>query len=357
MLARLAINIFLISKKIGLLLLSILCAGCAAASVPTPLPTPEFITATLPAAPTTVAFTPTPFASLQPNATPTPPIIISGTTTSELNVRADTFTASVSLGILPAFSAVNILGQDGSGLWYQISFNDRLGWIRSDYAQLPSDVEPPFVADSYPMRGVILRGVNVRNGAGQNFDSLGLLNQNDVIPVLAKDASAQWIEIVYPPAADGFGWVSAEFIRVKNLELVPFFGAESPTEITATATSSSFVDGDTFNAPLAEFVLSSNELRAVQLQGELSTLNGDYEDWARFYSEVKNIALEILCDSSAIQVELFHGETAAAPAFHCGESRALSLIPNQEYFLRISIVSAESSSAILKYELRVKIIH
>lgn len=332
-----------------------LIVGCAAApSPPTTISAPEFITATLPAAPTLIAdVAPTPPPAPQPTSAPTLSPV-DGITTSELNVRADTFTASASLGVLPAFSAVQIVGKDSSRLWYQILFNDSVGWIYAEYVQLSdAKAQAPVIADD-SARGVILRGVNVRDGADQDFASLGLLNPNDVMSVLAKNSSATWIQIAYPPAADGVGWVSADYIQIQNVESLPLFGAKPPTQSVAANAPPPFADGDSIVAPLARFTLSPNEIRAVQLQGKLSTPNDD-EDWAHFSADAEKISIQILCDSPALQADLFLNQIAAEPSLRCGETRVISLLPKLDYDLRVSIFPADSFSA-FQYELRIKII-
>ena len=66
---------------------------------------PEFVTATLP--PTSIPqATHTP---LPPTSIPTTPPV-AGTTNTQINVRAETNTASESYGVIPAFTQVQITG-------------------------------------------------------------------------------------------------------------------------------------------------------------------------------------------------------------------------------------------------------
>ncbi len=112
---------------------SFLVAGCSI-SVQTELPTAAptiFITATLPPAPT-------PRPSETPLPPPPPPTVapVAGTTSTQLNVRAQPSTASEVLGIIAADQTVQIVGQDPGGNWWQILYEagaDGKGWVTAQY--------------------------------------------------------------------------------------------------------------------------------------------------------------------------------------------------------------------------------
>ncbi|MBI3169538.1 MAG: SH3 domain-containing protein [Chloroflexi bacterium] len=348
-------------KKLSALIVTILfCSGCDATPTTPSIALPEFVTATLPAtsAPITTQTSPSP--TTAPTIAP-----LAGTTTSEVNVRVDTSTASESLGTIPAFSTVQIVGKDISGIWFRILYNNDAGWVRADYVQV-SDVTaeiPVWGAETgsgSAGRGVILRGVYVRSGPGKDFDSLGLLNQNDVVSILGKDSSGAWMKIAYPASADGTGWVAAEYLQIDNAGNIPTL--DEATEVTATNTpeSSSSVpaqtaltDGDTADAPLAIFVLSPAAVRAVQFQGEVSAADG--EDWIGFSSQSDDVVIQVLCESGGIKVELL--QTAAAPSLmelDCGGVQNFQITEGQNYFLRIlPVLNSDQTS--IKYELKIKV--
>ena len=353
-------------KKISVYLSILLfCTGCDAALSTPSVSLPAFVTATLPvtaaSAPTATVLPPT----IAPTISP-----IAGTTTSEINVRADTSTASQSLGTIPAFNPVQVIGKDASGIWYQILFNNGTGWVRADFVLLSdATAEIPVIVGEAETgsagRGVVLRGVNVRSGPGQDFDSLGLLNQNDVVSILGKDFSGTWIKIKYPPAEDGAGWVAAEYLQVTNLDAIPQSDEaveRTPTKIIETPLAqssppplqqSTLTDNDTINAPLAVFVLSANGVRSVQFQGQVAAL-ADGEDWFRFSAENDDVVIQVLCDSGGIKVELFQEGAANDLKLECGTSQIFPVGQGQEYLLRISPIPIDTNVSI-KYELKIKI--
>lgn len=220
--------------------------------------------------------------------------------------------------------------------------------MRSDFVQVQDDAAeiPILGADSgagSELRGVITRGVNVRSGPGQDFESLGLLNQNDVMPVLGKNPSGTWIKIAYPPAADGTGWVNAEFMQVENIEAVPALDVEFQPSQTSEADSSitpasmeiAQSDNDSADAPNAVFSLSPASARSVQFEGEVSAPQGDGEDWIAFSSENNDVVIQISCDSGLVQLELI--QTDSAPV-ECGGMVAMETELGKNYLIKISAV-------------------
>jgi uncharacterized protein YraI len=341
-------------------------SGCVNVPITPAISLPEFVTATLP-----------PTATLAATLTPLPPTVvptitpIAGTTTTEVNVRASTSTASKSLGTIPAFSAIQIIGKDGSGNWLQILFNGGIGWVRADYVRVEdASVEIPVMGEETGtgagIRGVVLRGLNIRSGPGRDFESLGLLNQNDVVSILGKDASGMWMKIEYPAAPDGTGWIAAEFMQVNNPDAISVIGETAqPPEAESTATDTTSVaapqakialaDGDTANAPLALFSLSADSARSVQFKGEISAPEGDSEDWLGFSSQSTEVVIQVSCDSDGIQVELFQADGATSLLkLDCNNAQLVQVNPEKIHLLKVSPVLTDAS-VFIKYEIRVEL--
>ena len=334
--------------------------GCDATPSMPAISLQEFVTATLPATSTPIATQ----TSLPPTTAPTISPI-TGTTTTEVNVRVDTSTASASLGTIPAFSTVQIIGKDISGIWFRILFSNDSGWVRVDYVQVTdATAEIPVwsaeTGDGSAGRGVVLSGVNVRNGPGKDFESLGLLNQNDVVSILGKDPSGAWIKITYPASADGMGWVAAEYLQIDNMGSIPTLDevVEIPAVHTPESSSPSPIqtilkDGDTADAPLETFTLSSTSVRMAQFQGVVSATDG--EDWISFTSQSDDVAILVLCESGSITVELFKSITEPGIVkLGCGSIQRFHAAQGHAYLLRISPTS-NSGQASVKYELKIMI--
>ncbi|MBE0669402.1 MAG: SH3 domain-containing protein [Anaerolineales bacterium] len=314
-------------------------------------PTPIFVTATLPAAaiplPTHTPPLPTPVPTIAP---------IEGVTTTQVNVRAETSTASSNLGSIAQFSKVQIIGRDSSTSWYQIIYAgapNGTGWIRAEYVQVNAGAEIPVIesvsGSGTGESGFVIQKINVRSGPGTTFDTLGELNPNDVVFILGKDESGAWMQIEFENSADGIGWAALEFLRVENTDSLPVVAGAIPTMEVATTTTatqsdvvlSAMADGDSKIAPLARIFFSPQGARSVQINDSVSTPNGDTEDWIEFTSYNGSIAIQLFCSNGTLQVELQDG-TKVIEKFllACTQAHFLNVPANQSHLLRLSEADA-----------------
>ena len=330
---------------------AVICSGCIA-SPANSTATPDFVTAVLPFTPPP---TPTqPPIESQPTAAPaenpTPTFIpIEGTTTSQLNVRAEPSTASASLGLIELFAKVLVNGKDASGSWYRIEHAGRNGWVRAEFVQVDATAQIPVLGagagSGSAGSALVTQGINVRNGPAVSFDSLGVLNPKDVVFLSGRDASGAWIQIEFASSPDGKGWVAAEFLQADGFDALPVVAgevttAEAPPEATASVRTAP-EDGDSMQAPLTLISLSSANARAAQIAGNVSSMGGDAKDWIHFSAESGLVLVEAQCAGSALQVEVWNGEILADTfTLACGGSRSLNITPNNWHFLSLSLPDA-----------------
>lgn len=325
---------------------AVICSGCIASPVNSTA-TPDFVTAVLP-------FTPAPTPTLLPVETqpapaenPTPTFIpIEGTTTSQLNVRAEPSTASASLGLIELFAKVLVNGKDASGSWYRIDHQGGNGWVRAEFVQVDAAAQIPVLGagtgSGSAGSALVTQGINVRNGPAVSFDSLGVLNPKDVVFLSGRDASGAWIQIEFASSPDGKGWVAAEFLQADGLDALPVVAGEiAPAESSPEATTSvrtALEDGDSMQAPLTLVSLSAANARAAQIGGNVSSMGGDAKDWIHFSAESGIVLVTAQCAGSALQVEVWNGEILINTfSLACGESKSLKITPNNWHFLSISL--------------------
>lgn len=307
--------------------------------------TPDFVTATLPATPiplpTQTALPPTPVPTIAP---------IEGTTTTQVNVRAETSTASENLGMIAQFSPVQIIGKDASGSWYQIIYTDsRTGWVRAEYVQVKASAQVPVIesvsGNGSNLNGLVIQKINVRNGPGILYETLGVLNQNDVVFMTGKNLSGAWIQIEYANAPDGKGWAASEFLKIDNADSLQVIGdaepsPQAPTDIVLTPAAiilPAMLDGDSMETPMAKVTIAPRSARAFQVNGDVSAPEGDVEDWVEFNSYSEAVLIQVLCSSNVLQVELWNNRASVDDfLLTCGEKRVLSISPNSAYVLRLS---------------------
>lgn len=338
----------------------ILCAGCGVniAGENNFTATPDFVTAVLPFTP----ISPSTQISIPATAVPTIPPI-EGTTTTQVNVRAEPSTASVSLGVIGAFEKVQVIGRDASGNWYQIIYAGSEGWVRAEYAQVNAPAEIPLVESSTgsgaAMSGLVIQKINVRNGPGTEFESIGILNPNDVVFITGKDPSGAWMQIEFAGAPNGMGWVALKFLQANDVEAVPLIGNAShetstPTSVTALPIVTAMQDGDSMQAPLTTVIFSPTSARALQVKGDVSAPAGDIEDWAQFSASNGFVSIRILCSSATLRGELWdNGKIAGAFSLSCGNDSIVTTATSHSYFLHIFETSANEpryTNYILKIE-------
>jgi len=89
--------------------------------------------------------------------------------------------------------------------------------------------------------------LNIRSGPGTVYPVLGLLRAEQTAEVTGISADAAWWQIKFSGAADGHGWVSANYVTAQNIRNVPMVPAPplpaTPTP-TPTPTSTPVVISD-----------------------------------------------------------------------------------------------------------------
>lgn len=332
------------NKKIlpGILAFALLLAGCGS-DVVTASP-PAFITATLapintPQPPASTQIPP----SLTVESSPVQPV--EGVTTTQLNLRSEPSTAGESLGTVAAFSTVQIIGREVNGAWYQVlhtASSEGKGWITANYVQVNSINEIP-VIDLGPS-GLILQGVNVRNGPGKDFPSLGTLVQNDVIRVTGKDSNGAWVQVSFKGAP---GWIASEFIKVKNpenLAVVESRNEETPIPLPgnpANIPPAAAQDTDSLEAPIASVNLGSAGVRRLQSDGYVSPASDDEADWVQFTAVTGIVAIELQCAANGLKLDLYQNGSVLRESFLvCNETKTLNATSGQTYTLKLTANAA-----------------
>jgi uncharacterized protein YraI len=286
-------------KKLVLLLtvLPLLATACITVQ---PLTTPT----------ATTSFTPTLVCSdtppSLPTGTPLPPAAtatpqpIQGTLTIKVNVRSGPATSYAALGQLDAGGKVQVTRRDATGGWYRILYPagpGGNGWVAAQYVTLAAGVQVPQDATPTPSgpQGRVLQLLNARSGPGTTYDSLGMLQPNTTVALTGKDGSAAWFQISYPKGPGGRAWVTSQFVQTDSsgqLPVLDAYGTPIPANGTtgpaagqpaATATvGPAFNDGDSAAHPAIQVTFSTSGTRQIIYSGQVSSPQGDPEDWVEF---------------------------------------------------------------------------
>jgi N-acetylmuramoyl-L-alanine amidase len=293
--------------------------------------------------------------------TPLPPIAtltaapVEGTTSTQLNVRAEPSTASNVLGIIPANTRVQITGKDPAGNWLQILYpqgQDGRAWVTAQYVTTPNGTVVPVVGENPvdPDSGntaVVQQQLNVRSGPGTGFNSLGTLNPKDVVRLTGRDPNGTWLQVEFPSGPEGKGWINAAFVQargVENLSIVSeageAIGTGTPTGIPPTSTPTTIpaqADSDSQSHPIASVVFDPFGTHTLIYGGDVSTPEGDPEDWIQFtpYSDTVIISLECR-EKNDLQVSVLENGRLTDIELSCGErQKPIKVTPGSVYSIRL----------------------
>ncbi len=337
-------------------------------------PTTVIITATLPA-------TFTPRASTTPLPLTALPTIepIAGKVTAQINVRKSPSTASESLGMLGINSEVLIIGKDSNEKWYKIIFElangeSGEGWGSAQYILTDSKSEIPVVSggsqsdnDEY-VNGTVTQKINVRSGPGVEFDALGMIENGDSVILIGKNIDETWLEITYGSEK---GWVFASYVQSDVIDALPIINesgeviAESTQTLMAATANPTFLpavdDGDSSEEPAISVIFSTENSRAFSYNSDLSSPEGDAEDWISFHpnstEDRVNLLLDLSCEGNgSLYVELWQGGIKLKNwgDLKCGDKDyALSMFRDETYQFRL-LAKRANQLEYINYTLQVR---
>ena len=315
--------------------------------IATASPPPLILTATL-------SPTPTPQLIESPfPAPPTPTVApVEGITSTQLNVRAEPSTVSAVLGIIPPDMRVEIVGRDPGGSWWQILYppgTQERGWVTAQYVTTASTPEVPVIGGGPDPNNrnvaIIQQQLNVRSGPGADFNSLGTLNPQDVVSLIGKDANGVWLQIDFASGPDGKGWISAAFVQAQGVENLPIVaesgavvGTGTPTEIPFTPTPTLIpapLDNDSAHSPAINVILSSTGSQSFQYSSDVSSPNGDAEDWIQFTPFTQRIRILLNCaGNGTVRLELLQNGSVVQ-SLSCGDSSVVNTSTGDAHVLHI----------------------
>ena len=353
-------------NKLNLIFICLLIAGCGiqVQSESTLTVSPFITTATLPP-------TPTP----RPSETPQPPLPqptvapVAGVTSTQLNVRGGPSTASEVIGIIPTNSILQIIGKDIGGNWWQIVYLagvDGKGWVTAQYVQMGDSSKVPVIGGNGtdPSAGntaLVVQQINIRSGPGISFDSIGILNANDVVTLTGKNNTGTWLQIDLAVGPEGRGWVNSGFVKADDVTSLPIVseggnvvGTGTPIDTPLPPTPTlvpAAMDFDSADAPIKTINLGQ-DVSTILYSGDVSSPDGDTEDWISIIAEQDVIFARIEClGSDQIGVEI----VGKGIDLVCDQTLlAIPVITNTPFLIHIEAVST-SQLQYTKYLLELKL--
>ena len=263
------------------------------------------------------------------------------------------------LGIIAANQTVQIIGQEPGGNWWQIVYEaggDGKGWVTSQYVKTVSKPEIPVIGGEGANPGsgniaVIIQQLNIRSGPDTSFNSLGILNANDIVNLTGKNSDGTWLQIEFAGKA---GWINTAFVKTDVMDSLPIVsdlgevvGTGTPIDTTPPPTPT-FVpapmDFDSADAPLKTILFDRAGTQTLIYNGDVSAPSGDTEDWIAFTPYENFVFVNIQCPGNvSLRAEIIGSGSSLA----CNE--ADKAIPVQAGAMHLIHIEAVPTSDFLQY--------
>ena len=246
-----------------------------------------------------------------------------------------------------------------------------------------------------PAEGQTTSQLNVRSAPSESGDLLGTVDIFAKVQIVGKDPTSGWWMIVYPESPTGTGWVTAQYVQATNTQDVPVIrggeqaqatgsaqgtavvsqteagptvGAGSavpPSPESALNLATAFPDGDSFLSPAVSIKLSKASVRSFNYSSDISSPEGDPEDWVQFQLEGQTgqeavVSVILNCSgSSPLSVELIQNEVILQSwgDIFCGNPSQLQLylFVGSPYSLRLTPAGGNSSIDYVAYTVTVQL--
>jgi len=350
-----------------IILFALFCAGCEiqVQEIRPETPTALIITATLP-----------PILTPPPTQTPLPPppqpttVPVDGTASTQINVRVEPSTASAVLGIIAANTKIQIIGKDPGENWWQILYpegKDGKGWVAAQYVTTAGKPEVPVIGGAGPNPNtgnlaIVQQKLNIRSGPGTGFNSLGTLNPQDVVSLTGKDANGTWLQIDFPAGPAGKGWVNAAFVQAQDVDKLPIVTGSGEVVGTGTPADTPLppsptvvpapMDNDSAQAPAINIAFSATGTRSVQYTSDVSSPNGDADDWIQFTPFTQTVRIELTCTGNGrLSVEVLQN-SQSIQKLTCGANQTILTNADVAYLLHVQATASDQLNY-TQYTLRI----
>jgi uncharacterized protein YraI len=270
---------------------------------------------------------------------------------------------------------VEIVGKDPGENWWQILYPqgaDGKGWVTAQYITTVSKPQVPVIGSvgadpNNGMDAIIQQKINIRSGPGTGFNSIGTLNPQDAVNLTGKDANGAWLQIEFGSGREGKGWINAAFVQADGVEDLPIVtdagvivGTGTPTSIPLPPTPTivpAWEDNDSPTNPIMNVTFEPTGTHISIYNGDVSTPEGDAQDWVQFNPYSQAVLLEVSCKGSDLDIEALQNGLAIQQmeAIHCGSKLVVHAEPNLPVQIRFS-AQAHGSLNYTSYTLQLKTI-
>jgi hypothetical protein len=192
------------------------------------------------------------------------------------------------------------------------------------------------------------------------------------VSLTGKNTTASWFQIDYPAGPGGRGWVTSQYVQtdaaadlpvLDNYGIVVTSGTPSGPFLPPTPTvGPASADGDSSVSPAIRVTFSGTGTHQFVYSSQVSTPEGDAEDWVEFTPYTAGgtnarLNISLACTGNGtLTVELWQGGTLLSGwgALTCGETGKSILLPAGQVYLMHLAPSAGDGLRLVAYTLAVQ---
>ncbi len=362
----------------------------------------------------TLFSTPTlaPTSTVPATSTPLPPTQtatfapLSVNTSAQVNLRAWPDSTADILDIVLLGAQLTGIARSDDGAWLAVQLpadRSQTGWVSTEFVSVSKEMlqtlpvlvalaptaigqQAPPPAGPVSSNATIRNQIFVRSGPGQIYQELGSIAAGTVVKLTGRNETNVWALIEYPSSPTGFGWVATSYLDGADFSYLPYYdnqgnlipgqtqklpttipasvGQPSATGTPATTYQPAPSDADSRQKPAATVVFSPSQSRSFSFQSQVSSPNGDAEDWISFtpYSPGNvgtYVYLKLECTGNGGITSYLYEQGTEIPAdlgLRCGNyGFALKVVGGEQYFLRLAADGSAADIRLVDYILTIGI--
>jgi uncharacterized protein YraI len=155
--------------------------------------------------------------------------------TSFLNIRSGPGAQFASIATVSGGDRLEVLGIASDGVWFLVRGGFGRGWVNNEFTLFRGSINSvPIISSDTALSlsvgggqaaipvAIFTNAITLYAAPGTNFGTVGFLNGPSQLPVVARTADGNWVQV---STQTGFGWVQASQVIVQgNPALIPVVG-------------------------------------------------------------------------------------------------------------------------------------
>ncbi len=173
-------------------------------------------------------------------------------------------------------------------------------------------------------------------------------------------------KIEFPAGPEGKGWINAAFVQANGVENLPIvtdagviLGTGTPTNIPLPPTPTlvpAWMDSDTAENTVAHVTFDPSGTHTLIYNGDVSTPEGDPQDWVGFTSHSTLVIASLECvGSNSLKVDILENNLPTGQTIVCGgQMKVVAVTPGTSYLVHLKAIPSSENLEYTNYTLTIK---